>query len=191
MTRLLAEQPGLLAILLIAVAMACFYGWLQTGKRPAAICGAIALALIPLGFLIAEKWDTDREQIERLLDQTAAAVEANDVAGVVAVIHPEKEEIRRRAEAEMPRYEFSKASVGQIRSIEFIVNALPPEALVDITANVVVSVKSASVTEQRVSRRIKFRFQKWEDRWYVTDYTHLPVIGGPDAFSPPSDLLGI
>ncbi|MEX0824772.1 MAG: hypothetical protein WD119_01320, partial [Pirellulaceae bacterium] len=86
------------------------------------------------------------------------------------------------------KYEFSEAKVGQIRSLKFTQGALPPEAIVDLTASVVVTNRSGSFSKQKVPRRVVLRFHKLNDRWYVTDYTHLPVIGATDPFSPASPL---
>ncbi|QDS93592.1 hypothetical protein FF011L_23650 [Roseimaritima multifibrata] len=188
MTKLLAEQPVLLAIVLAVLGVGCLYGWLQSGKRAALLAGALFFVLIPLGFWIAANWETDRERITALVYETALAVEQNDADKVAAVIAPELEEIRRLATSEMSNYEFKRAQVGQIRSLVFNQNAVPLEAQVDITANVTVRARSGAFGEQEVSRRLILRFQKRDDRWLVVDYTHLPVIGGPDGFSPHTDL---
>ena len=97
MVRLLAEQPTLLAIMLAVLGGGCVYGWLQTGKRAAALVGLICFALIPAGYLLAANWETDRERLTTLVHSTAAAVEANDVDGVLAFIDPAQPEIRERA----------------------------------------------------------------------------------------------
>lgn len=188
MVRLLAEQPTLLAIMLAILGGGCVYGWLQTGKRAAAFIGLICFALIPAGYLLAANWETDRERISELVHSTAAAVEANDVDSVLAFIDPEAPDVHDRAAAEMPKYAFTRVDVGQIRSIKFVQNAVPPEAQVDITVNVTVGLQSGEFAEQNGSRRVVLRCRKQNDRWFISEYTHLPVIGGPDAFTPDSDL---
>jgi len=188
MSRLLAEQPVLLAILLSIIAAACLYGWMQSGKRALAVMGIVFLVLIPGGFWLASVWETDREQIMQLVTNTATAVQANDVDTVLESIDPQLPDIRPRAETELPNYIFSQASVGQFRSITFVSGAVPPEAVVDITANVVVSHSRGSFANAKVSRRVIFRCRKLEDRWFVSDYTHLPVVGNPDGFTPDSEL---
>ena len=188
MVRLLAEQPTLLAIMLAILGGGSVYGWLQTGKRAAAFIGLICFLLIPAGYLLAANWETDREQISQLVHSAAASVEANDVDSVLAFIDPGEPEIRDRAAAEMPKYRFKRVDVGQIRSIKFVQNAFPPEAQVDITVNVTGGLQSGGGTEHKGSRRVVLRCHKQTDRWYISEYTHLLVIGGPDAFTPDSEL---
>ncbi len=188
MVRLLAEQPTLLAILLAIGGAACVYGWLQTGKRAAAIVGLVCFALIPAGYLLAANWQTDRERITELVHSAAAAVEANDVQAVLTTIDPTEFEIRDRAAAEMPKYKFTRAEIGQIRSIKFFQGAVPAEAQVDITVNFTGGLQSGEFGQQDGSRRVVLRCRKQNDRWFIYDYTHLPVIGGPDGFSPNSEL---
>ncbi|QEG41658.1 hypothetical protein [Roseimaritima ulvae] len=188
MVRLLAEQPTLLAIMLAILGGGCVYGWLQTGKRPAAVIGLICFALIPAGYLLAANWETDRERLTTLVHSTAAAVEANDVDGVLAFIDPAQPEIRERAASEMPKYTFTRTEIGQVRSIKFVQNAVPPEAQVDLTVNFTGGLQSGEFAGQNASRRVVLRCRKQNDRWYISDYTHLPVIGGPDGFTPNSEL---
>ncbi|WP_153559121.1 hypothetical protein [Roseimaritima sediminicola] len=188
MTRLLAEQPTLLAILLVILGGTCVYGWLHSGRRALAVAGLACIALIPAGYLLAANWQTDREQIMELVYDTAAAVERNDAQAVTQVIDPAEPDIRERVVAEMTRYTFSRAQVGQFRSINFLRGADPPEVQVDITANATVGLRSEHYGQGDVSRRIVLRLRKKDDSWWVTEYTHLPVIGGPDGFTPDSEL---
>lgn len=187
-TRLLAEQPILLSVLLGILGAACLYAWLQTAKRALMIAGIFFFALIPFGWYVSESWVTDRERILQIVHETAAAVNRNDFEAVYDVIDPGERETLRQAQGDLTQYEFSEAKVGQIRSLRFTQGALPPEVIVDVTASVVVSNKSGTISKQKVARRVVLRFRKLNDAWFVTDYTHLPVIGGPDTFSPSSSL---
>ena len=63
METIIAEQPLVSAGLLAVVAGAIIFGWLQTGKKPALVAGLLLLSLIPLAFVVASSWVTDREQI--------------------------------------------------------------------------------------------------------------------------------
>lgn len=188
LTRLLAEQPVLLSLLLTVVAGACLYAWLQTAHKAAFAAGLVCLALIPGAWYLAASWTTDREAILERIEEAATAINRNDFETVYTLIAPSRPETLEQARNELPRYEFSQAKIGQIRSLQFVQGALPPEAIVDATASVVVSQKGGGISEAKVVRRVMLRFRKLNDRWYVTDYTHMPIIGGPDQFSPASDL---
>ena len=184
MTRLLAEQPILLSVLLGLMAAGCLYGWLQSGRRSAAVAGLVLLALIPIGWLVSHYWETDRERITELLHTTAAAVQRNEFQAVYDVIHPDLQSVRRRAEAELPQYEFDEAKITSIRKIEPILGAEPPEMDVDLNVSVTVTHRGGSLAETKLPRRLMLRMQKVGERLFVIDYTHQPLVGGPDAYSP-------
>jgi ketosteroid isomerase-like protein len=185
METLLAERPLLTSLMLAAVAFGLIYGWLQTGKKPAAIAGLVVLALIPFTWILAERWETDREQIESTIYQIADAVEANDHEAAVAVIADPQ--TRTQARIELQRWTFQLADVNKIRSIELISGTFPPEADVDMSVKVDVS-EARGGQSFRVPRRLILKFVKEGDRWMVTDYQHMPITGGPDPYStkPPS-----
>lgn len=187
-TRLLAEQPVLLSVLLGVLGAAFLYAWLQTAHKALVIAGIVCFALIPVGWYVSEKWVTDRERILQIVHDTAAAVNRNDFEAVYEMIAPRERETLRQAQSDLTKYEFSEARVGQIRSLTFVQGALPPEAIVDMTASVMVTSKSGGFAKQKVPRRVILRFHKLNDQWFVTDYTHLRVIGGTDSFSPASPL---
>ena len=181
MKSLLAEQPLLVSILLGLFAVTLVYGWLQTGKKAAAILGLLTLLLIPLAWVVASYWVTDREAITEVIDQTADAVERNDHAAVLEVIGDSQ--TRQQAEVELPNYIFNFARVNKIRSIHLIEGTFPPEADVDMSVKVSVSDKRGRLGNLEGPRRLILRFQKIDDRWLVMDYRHLPIVGGPDGFS--------
>ncbi|MEM6364718.1 MAG: hypothetical protein AAF539_05685 [Planctomycetota bacterium] len=199
MTTLIAERPLIVAFMLGILAAAMIYGWLQTGRRPLAIAGLMVLALIPVSWIVAERWVTDREQIEQLIHDTAEAVQTNNHNTVLGVIGDDA--TRRQAAMELPRYEFSVAEVTSIREITVLTGTLPLEAEVDINVKVVVSDKRGSLKNIRVPRRVQLTMEKRypagvtdrgsssaqpsgsDGSWVVTGYQHLPIIGKPDGFT--------
>jgi hypothetical protein len=185
MTTLLAEQPLLLSFLLAVLAAACIYGWMQSGKRAVAIAGLFFLALIPVGWLVAEYWVTDRERIRELIYNTADAVETNDIDRAVKVIGPQHADLVARARTELANYEFTQANVNQIQSINMIPGSFPKQADVELTVTVVVSSKRGQFASMKVPRRLSLRFeQQSEEAWVVVAYDHRPIIGDRDSFSP-------
>ncbi len=185
MEVLLAEQPLVVSLMLGTLGGGLIFGWLQTGKKEAAAAGLVAFALIPLAWLIASRWETDREQIRTLIYEIANAVEENDHDTAVEVIGDPQ--TRSRARQELANWTFHLARVNKIRSIDVIEGTFPLEADVDMSVKVDVSQNRGSLRDVRVPRRLILKFEKATDQWVVTDYRHMPIAGGPDQFSmPPS-----
>lgn len=186
MTDLIAERPFMLSFVLIALAAASAFGWVQTGKRAGLIMAAIFLLLIPIGIYVEKIWVTDRESLVDSILQIAEALEANDHQRVFAFIDPDAEPAIQNAKGELPRFEFTQAQInmGGFRKFEIRSDLQPPEAIVDFTINLIVSMKKSSHTNVQVPRRLIVKFRKSGDRWRALEYTHLPVIGQADGLSP-------
>lgn len=184
MTQLLAESPFIVALMLGVLASGLIFGWLQSGEKWLVRIGLLLLALIPVAWWISENWVTDRERIERVIFETADAVEANDHQRAVSVIGDEA--TRRRAAAELPNWVFTRADVGNIRRIQILETMSPLQADVELTVNIELSSKRGGMNNVRAPRRLLLTFEKRgaddsvHGGWVVTDYQHLPLIGnGP------------
>ncbi|QDT12040.1 hypothetical protein [Planctomycetes bacterium K23_9] len=180
---ILAEHPLLLSLMVGMLAGGTLYAWLQSGKKSLAIAGFAFLALIPIIWLIATELETDREHIERLVYETAQAVQDNDHVRAVLVIGDE--DTKRKALAELPKYEFDRVKASSI-TIDFVPGSNPPLADVDLIASVVASDKAGRFQNMRVPRKILLTFEKTGDQWKVIDYNHMQIGGQADAFSPPT-----
>ena len=182
MKVLLAEQPIVLSLMLGAVAIALVYGWLKTGKVASAIIGLVFAAMIPVAWLIASSWVTERESIREVLYETADAVRENDHDRVVDIISPDQPATIARARAELPRYRFDEARITGIRRIDVIEEAYPPEADVDVNVSVIVSDKRGQFAQMRVVRRLVLRMQKLDspdgtgESWFIIDYKALSKL---------------
>ncbi|EMI58497.1 hypothetical protein [Rhodopirellula sallentina] len=195
MLQLIAEQPMITALMLAVLAAALLFGWLQTGRKQLAIIGLVCLLLIPVAWFVSDWWVTDREQIARLIHETADAIEANDHEKALAVIGDPS--TRQQAAAELPQWIFTQADVGSIRRIRVIENTAPEQADVDMIVKVEVSSKRGGLQNIRVPRRLLLTFEKRSTNrnktsggWVVVSYQHLPVVGGPDGFSTSAGPLG-
>ena len=182
MTTLLAEEPLIVSLMLGAMGFGLLFAWLRNGAKPAAIAGLICLAIIPLAWVIAGRWETDREQIESLIYELANAVEQNDHESAVrALASPAMESLAR---AELQNWTFSVAKVTQIQKIRVFNDTYPPEADIKLVVKVRVSGKKDRVIQNvQIPRRLDLRMEKSGDQWLVTDYQHMPIVGGPDQFS--------
>ncbi len=182
MYRLLVEEPLIVSLMLGTMGLGLLYGWLRNGNKHVAMAGLILVALIPLAWLIAGQVETDREQIERLIYELADAVERNDHDTAVSVIaDPELENLAR---LELQNWTFALAKVTQINKIRVIEDTYPTQADVEMVVKVRVSGKGGrGVQNAQIPRKLLLTLEEDGDDWLITEYQHLPVVGGPDQFS--------
>ena len=187
MSRMLAEQPILTAIVLGFLGLSLAYGWLQSGKKPFLGAGLLCWVLIPFCLWLASVWVTDRERIEQIIYETADAVEQNKHEQAVSIIGDPA--TRARAMAELPQWEFNQADVGNIQRIRIVEDTSPMQADVEMLVKVEVSSKRGSIKNVRAPRRLFLTFEKrggpQSDQWVVVDYKHQPPIGQTDGFAVP------
>lgn len=182
MWTILAEKPLLISIMVGVIVAGLIYVWLQTGNKRIGLAAVIISLLIPAAYYVAESIVTDREKILDAIYSTAAAVEQNDHESAVVVIGDPA--VRRRALQELPRYEFHRINVRNIQ-INPVKGSYPPEATVDLDASVTASMSKGGMRNVTIPRRVILTFQEQPDKsWVVTDYTHKPLTGGADAFTP-------
>lgn len=182
MESLLAEQPLLVSLMLGTLAAGLIYGWLQTGKKAAAVAGLVIAALIPVAWVIASRWETNREQIESLIYEIADAVERNDHEAAVSVIGDPQ--TKAQARQELSNWTFNLADVNKISSIDIIEGTYPLQA--DVNMSVKVNVTGRGVSNMRVPRRLILTFEQQDGDWFVTDYRHMPIAGPSDQYSTPA-----
>ncbi|HBV64678.1 MAG TPA: hypothetical protein DEF45_16835 [Rhodopirellula sp.] len=182
MFRLLAEEPLIVSLMLGAMGFGLLYGWLRSGNKKIALTGLVFVALIPLAWFIANRVETDREHIQRLLHALADAVQRNDHdTAVAAIANPELEE---RARRELQNWTFDLAKVTQINKIRVIEDTFPPQADIEMMVKVKVSGRgSNAIQNAQIPRKLLLTMEKEGDDWLITEYQHLPILGGPDKYS--------
>lgn len=181
--KMLAEQPFFLSVLLGITAAAFLYVWSRGAPRVSGIVGLVALGLIPVVWLISFVIVTPEEQVRGVIESVAAGVEANDFDIVYDAIHPDRGDIRRRAEAELPRYEFTRAKVAAYRKIKILEDKTPRQAIADLNAAVRVSLNGQGIRDQAVLRRLFLLLEETPEGWKVIDYAHRPPVGPTDPYS--------
>ena len=182
MYRLIAEEPLIVSLMLGTMGFGLLYGWLRSGNKPVAIAGLVFVALIPLGWFIADRVETDPEQIERLIYKLADAVENNDHDTAVSVIvDPELESLAR---LELQNWKFTLAKVTNINKIRVISDTYPLQADVEMIVKVGVNGRAnRAIQNAKIPRKLLLSLEKDGDDWLITEYQHLPIVGGPDQFS--------
>ena len=182
MITVLAEQPLVVAMMLGLTAATLIFGWLQTGKNVAGVLGILAVCMIPVAFVIAATWETEREKVEAVLYEIADAVESNDHEKVYAYIADPR--ARAIARAELPRYEFQSVEVTGIRSIEVLEGTFPLRADADLNIKAELSTKDGNFRDIPILQRVLLQLEKQDDRWIIADYQHMPAVGGTGPHFP-------
>lgn len=181
MWTLVVEHPYIVSSALALVLVMLVYVWMQTGEKPYLYAAAVNLILIAAVVVLGNTVETDREQLERLVYETAELIENNQVDAAVAIIANPK--VRQRAIDTLKNVEFHSARASNLR-VAPVQGSAPPEAKVDLTASVRLSLGSV-VKNQAAIRQVTLTFEKnLAGEWFVTDYTQRPLGGGTDNFSP-------
>ena len=181
MQTLFAEQPLIVSLMFGILAVGLIYGWLQSGRKELAYVGILVALLIPIAWMIAQRWVTDRERITMLIYETADAVKNNDHERALSLIADPA--TRQQARTELGNFFFDDAKVAKIREIAMIDGTFPPEADVDMNVKVVVSQRTGGLQQVSVPRRLILRLQQQADDWVIIEYQHMPIVGGPDSYS--------
>jgi hypothetical protein len=135
-----------------------------------ALLGIVAVAAVTAMLLLAEHFmETPREAVERTLFELAGRVEANDVAGTLAYIVPESNQMRTDVETLMPQVIIDQANIMGTPETVVDMSRNPPEARVDCRGFLHATMKQngmkgGDMTELRIT------FVRRGDRWLVKDY---------------------
>jgi hypothetical protein len=112
---------------------------------------------------------TDKEQIRKMLQDTALELETNNVAALKNRLHPDHSQRVVSGIAMLPRVKFEVAQVTRIHSIEFHKVGNQPAAR--IRMNVYVEVKS-DVMPGKIPRWVQVDLEKSHEKWLVVDFDH-------------------
>ncbi|MEX2027173.1 MAG: hypothetical protein WEH44_07725, partial [Pirellulaceae bacterium] len=155
--------------------------WTATARGEPLIAAGVAIALMPLFWLVERLVVTDREAIEATLHQIAADVKSNNRAAVLGHIDPAATWLRARAEGEIANYQFTECKVNKLHGIEVNYRDQPHTAVAEF--NVYVSgtfkVGSEMLPPGDYFRRIELHLRQDADgHWRVENYSHRSPIPG-------------
>jgi hypothetical protein len=131
----------------------------------AAIFGLTLLLLVVERVVV-----TDREAIEDSVEEVLAAIEANNVQGVLANIDPAAAGVRSDVEALMPQIKVISANAGGIL-VEVQVAATAPTATSQFRAFLQGTHGSSGMSVAYINQRVDIEWVKRGDRWLISDYT--------------------
>ena len=149
--------------------------WSSSGRKELLFVAGLVLALIVAGLAIERLVITDDEAIRQTLQDIAHDVATNNHRALVQHIASSAPELKQRAEAEMPNYQFKDCRVTKVNAIEVDSSAAPKSAIVEF--NVVASgtfrYEGVEVSDTSVPRWVKLQLiQDKDGRWKVAAYEH-------------------
>jgi hypothetical protein len=166
---MILENPVALAVvgvLAATVALMVFLSRRTTGPL-VALAALVGLTLI---LLVVERLVvTDREAVQHGVEEVVAAIEANDVAGVLAWIDPAAVGVKADVEALTPMIKVSNANAAGVRVDIFSSN--PTTAKAEFRAYLQGVHSSSGMSLYYVNQRVDLNWIKRGDRWLIDDYT--------------------
>jgi hypothetical protein len=159
-------------ILLIGIALEAVLAvlLLRTGQGRwlGSMLGAGLLVL--LGLLAEHFVVTDRKAIINTLDRGAAAVEANDLGGVLDCLSPSAGQLRAKSREALDRVEFR---LVRIHDLEIAINRLtsPPTAKVTFRAVGNGRDRRGEIPYQGFAETVTVTLRQEHGRWLVADYS--------------------
>jgi hypothetical protein len=170
----LYEQPLIIVVLGVSVILGLGAGWSASGRRELLYGMGVALALLIAGLVIERRVITDREAIRATLLQIARDVQSNDHRSVTRHIHASAPELKKKADAELPNYQFTECRVTKINLIDVDNHAEPRSAMVELNIIVSGTFKYAGFEGTGTyPRLVKLHMLREKDgRWTVVDYEH-------------------
>jgi len=139
-------------------------------RRGVVLWAMIGVALLVLLGLGVEKLIvTEREKVERTIDEITEALEANDLEGVLRYLAPEARQSRISAQWALGRVEVYEANVN---SLEVTVNQLesPPTARAELSGRLHYHDREDQSPYTNYPLRFTVDFRKEGDRWLVTGH---------------------
>ena len=166
----LFENPVAIAVvggLAATLALVVFLSRRSTGPLVAlaSVIGLTVLLLIVERFVV-----TDREAIENGLESVLAAIEANDVQGVLSNIDQAAAGVRADVEALMPQIKVTNANAGGVL-VELQHAANPPTGTSQFRAFLQGTHGSSGMGVAYINQRVDIEWVKRGDRWLISDYT--------------------
>ena len=171
----LFEQPLIIVVLGMLLILGLGAAWSASGRKELLVGMVAALALLIGGLVVERMVVTDREAIDATLEQIARDVQSNNRRALLRHIYSGAPELKQKAEAELPNYEFTECRITKIFSRDIDRLAEPRSAIVEF--NVLVSgnfrYEGMSFSDSNIPRWVKLHLVREKDgRWTVQEYEH-------------------
>src|SRR5436853_6224903 len=126
----LYEQPIVIVALGVALILALGGAWSASGRKELLYAIGAAFVLLVVGLIVENRVDTDREAIRTTVSQIARDVQRNDRRAVLAHIYSGSPQLRRQAETELSKYEFTELRITKIHLVDVDRQAEPQSGIV-------------------------------------------------------------
>ena len=173
----LFEDPTLLIIGGAIVELFFLVALIQTGRG--AVIGGIVLvaAIVGAGWMVEWLIETDREAIETSLENTATALEHNDLQEVLSHVASDATDVRERLTAILPQANIEQAKIRDLE-VQVQANTDPKTARAQLRGIIHGRDKSGQMPYDTFMRRFSVRLrQEAGGKWVITDYEELPQQG--------------
>jgi hypothetical protein len=177
----LFESPLIIVVLGVLLILGLGAAWSATGRQELLYAMAAALALLLLGLVTERLVVTDKEAIQATLVQIARDIQSNNRRAVAAHIYSGAPELKKKAEAELPNYEFTECRVTRIYEIDVDRSAEPRSAIVEfnVLASGTFHFLGDRFSDSNILRWVKLHLVREKDgRWTVQEYEHAEPTRG-------------
>jgi hypothetical protein len=142
-------------------------------RRSGESLGAFAAAVGATIGLLAIEWfvQTDREQVAAAVHGIYAAIDRNDVDGVLAYVDPNAKSIRSDVQALMPMVKVESAGSGRNVEVNLNESASPMTATSTSRAFLNGTHVQSGHPVPYVNQRVDLEWLKDGDQWLLTGYT--------------------
>lgn len=164
----LTEDPTLWIAAGVVGAGVLAIWFLQSGRGIALIALAGLLAVVLGGVALEWAIVTPREEVAGVLEQTAAALEANDPEAVLDHIEPSAE-MGTRIQDALRRFTIEEVRLSDLK-VELQERTRPPTAIVKFMARVTVKDRSGQAPYDTAIRRFTVRLRRRDGQWRFESY---------------------
>lgn len=141
----------------------------NVGRSRWALLAMGLVVLATCGGVLVERWvETPRESVQRATIELMAAVEGDDLPGVLQRIDPAAQRPRSDAQRLMPEFEIDQANVASDPEV-FLEGEPPTAARAEFPAFVLAGHRQSGFTGGDTGR-VTMHFRREGDRWLLTDY---------------------
>jgi low affinity Fe/Cu permease len=173
----LYEQQLTIVVLGVAVILGLGAAWSASGRKELLYAIAAAIVLLIAGLLIERLVVTDKEAIRATVLEIARDLQNNNRRAVLAHISSTTPTLQRKAEAELPNYQFTECRVTKIHRIDVDDHTEPRSAIAEF--NIIASgtfrptALGGSEITDTIPRWIQLHLLREKDgRWTVAEYDH-------------------
>jgi hypothetical protein len=168
----LYEQPLVIVALGVGLILALGAAWSASGRKELLYACGMAFILLVAGLIVEKVVVTDREAVRATVLQIARDVQHNDRRAVLAHIYSGSPQLRKQAEAELSKVEFTELRITRIHLVDVDRRAEPRSAIVEF--NVIGSgSERGGVGMDHIAQWVKLHMLREKDgRWTVADFEH-------------------